>query len=323
MRLVGVLNIIIIGLFILAFIIFLFGVIDSKEKVTQTSKKRVHIFDSPWANRLQEWSYQKPFTYFIDEKEEDKQTLKTKEMIAKGNLGHLFSYRSYTTLKVFLFFIVTIILLIGLYFLSNPSFFLMKIMGIQVEADEVMAIDNKVKLVFVSVLLIIGLVPNLYIKNRMKRYQYFHVKDIPVIQLFIILMLRSNKTVEEVLSSLAKMQTRYKEAFSNGYRIYLRNPEEGLLYISDSLGTSLFKETVTVLINYSDYNPSDSIKILENNMTQIREKNSTQRKRSDLFSQVMSQTTLVVPMLAVILLGLLPFAVYGLEMFSSALDGAW
>jgi hypothetical protein len=284
--------------------------------------KKVEIktpFKNKWANTLYRYSYHMPFIWFIDEKEEHPKTKDMKNKLAQANLTHLFNYRSFTVLKVGVMILSIVLFLFLLLVMNNGDWFAKVLFNIETSTTpEVTPSNNNIKIIAFVVLLVMALIPNIYLKRRAETYKHLHLKDIPVIQLFIILMLRSRKPISEILFALSKINTRYKDIFDIGYRMYIRNKEDGLEYIKESFGETNFKETINVLKDMGEYSREDSIKLLENNMQQIIEKNNAVKRRGDLSRLVYSQSTIAIPFVAIIVLCFVPLAVYGIQIFSNA-----
>jgi hypothetical protein len=310
---------VLIYIFLLTASILAIGLLNS----LKMEEKKVLIkapFKYKWANELYKYSYYIPFVWFIDEKEEHPKTKEIKKKLAEANLTHVFNYRSFTTLKVALLISSILLFLLISVIINNAeviSKLLFDIDQVSITGDTTQTL-KKIKIATFMILLAVTLAPNIYLKRRAKMYKYFYVKDIPLIQLFIILMLRSKKPVGEVLFALSKINTRYKEIFDTGYRMYIRNKEDGLEYIKESLGETNFKETINVLKDMGEYSREDSIKLLENNMQQIVEKNNAMKRRADLSRLVYSQSTIAIPFIAIIVLCFIPLAVLGIQIFQRA-----
>lgn len=287
----------------------------------ETSKVEIKKpFKNKWSNMLYRYSYHMPFSWFIDEKEEHPKTKDLKLKISEANLTHLFNYRSFTVLKVGVMLLSLITFLFVILIIDNGGAvakLLFNVDKVSMAGDVTQSYTN-IKIVTFMVLLVLTLVPNIYLKRRANMYKFYHLKDIPVVQLFIILMLRSKKPIGEILYALSKINTRYKKVFDTGYRIYIRNKDEGLEYIKESFGETNFKETVNVLKDMGDYSREDSIKLLENNMQQIVEKNNAMKRRGDLSRLVYSQSTIAIPFIAIIVLCFIPLAVLGIDIFQNA-----
>lgn len=287
----------------------------------ETSKVEIKKpFKNKWANNLYRYSYHMPFIWFIDEKEEHPRTKDLKLKLAEANLTHLFNQRSFTVLKFGVMMTSLIAFVLFVLMLDNAGAFaklLFNVDQVSMAGDSTQSYGN-IKIVAFMILLTLTLVPNFYLKRRASMYRYYHLKDIPVVQLFIILMLRSKKPIGEILYALSKINTRYQNIFDTGYRIYIRNKDEGLEYIKESFGETNFKETINVLKDMGEYSREDSIKLLENNMQQIVEKNNAMKRRGDLSRLVYSQSTIAIPFIAIIVLCFVPLAVLGIDIFQNA-----
>lgn len=277
-------------------------------------------FAEKWANKLYSLSYTVPFVWFIDTEEKSSQAIGIKEKIAEANIGDKFNYRSFTVLKVGVVMLSFILFAFISLLLDNAEF----VMGLLFNFAEGEGVGNSVssmqniKIITFMLLLATCLLPNIILKKRAMDYKFYYLKDIPIIQLFLILMLKSKKPLNEVLFSLAKINTRYKGVFETGYRIYLRNKQEGLKYIEESFGETKFKETIKALKDYGEYSRDDTIKLLENNMEQIVDYNNSTNRRKDLSKLVYSQATIAIPFVSIIVLCLVPLAVYGLQIFETS-----
>ena len=303
-------------LLFIAIVVTLLAEGKGKDNKLLTEKKP---FIDEWANKLNGLSYSIPFVWFIDENETGKQAKDIKEKIAEANIGDKFNYRSFTTLKV-LAVVASFVVYFIISFLLDNGQFVMKLLfnfSEDTAGNSSNSMQN-IKIISFLILLVMALLPNILLKKRAVDYKTYYLQDIPVIQLFIILMLKSKRTLNEVLFALSRINTRYKGVFETGYRIFLRNKSDGLKYIEDSFGETRFKETVRALMDYGEYSRADTIKLIENNMTQLVEDNNAMKRRKDLSKLVYSQATIAIPFIAVIVLCLVPLAVYGLTIFEQA-----
>lgn len=309
-------------IYILLFIsLLLVLIIYNNEHQTKRDIQILAPFSDKWANKLHQLSYTIPFIWFIDEKEESPKTKDIKEKIAEANLGHKFNSRSFTTLKVGLLMLSILTFLFLLIIINNGQEVARILFNIQPNSTNIgNSADSLQKIKSMTFMVLIGmcLAPNIILKRRASVYKYHYLKDIPVVQLFIILMLRSKKPVSEVLYALSKINTRYKGVFEIGYRIYLRDKNEGFNYIEESFGQTKFKETINVLRDLGDYSREESVKLLENNMQQIIDYNNSLKRRGDLSKLVYSQSTIAIPFVAIIVLCFVPLAVFGIQIFQGA-----
>lgn len=271
-------------------------------------------FIKPLSVRLYRWSFYVPFIWFIDDTEQEDSSLKIEDSIQKANLQHLFNYRSWMVFRVLFAFLAVAIAGIIYFFMTNVHY-LAIILGVEIVQTPV-KIDSLLLLLMIA--LVISLIPNLFLKFRQKQYESLYLNDIPVIQTFIILMLKSDKPLSEVLYSLTKINTRYQETFLLAYRKYIRNTEEGLDYLETSFKGTAFRETVYILRELGSYARKDSINILENNKKQIIETSNQKKRQKDLTSLVFTQALVALPFAAVLLLALMPIVQYGFDIFNGA-----
>lgn len=306
-------------LFLFIALILAVGLLNSVKQETEKVKIK-EPFQNRWANKLYRYSYYMPFVWFIDEEEKHPKTIDIKNKLAQANLAYAFNYRSFTVLKVGVLMTSVLSFLFVLLVISNGGAVAKILFNIeQVNmAGDVEQSYTQIKIVAGMVLLAITLIPNIYLKRRADMYKFYHLKDIPVIQLFIILMLRSKKPIGDILYALSRINTRYQGIFKIGYRMYIRNKEDGLNYIKESFGETNFKETINVLRDMGEYSREDSIRLLENNMQHIIEKNNSVKRRGDLSRLVYSQSTIAIPFIAIIVLCFVPLAVLGINIFQNA-----
>jgi len=308
--------------YIFMFVGLLLSVSLLSEVRLETKKQLIDKpFKTKWANQLYRYSFHLPFIWFLDDKEQDNRTLEIKKSLRKANLTYIFNYRSYTTLKVAIA-LLSVGLFILIYLLIENGGWIAEVLFNIQEPETVNAVQQESHTQFyigtAMILMTIALLPNLYLKHRAKLYHMHHLQDIPVVQMSIILMLKARKPVGEILYALSRIQTRYQVTFTTGYRIYLRNKEDGLNYIQDSFKGTHFSETVKVLQGMDEYSREDSVSLLENNMQAVIEQNNAMKRRKDLSRLVYSQSTLAIPFIGVILLVFIPLVIFGIEIFQNA-----
>ena len=269
--------------FLFIALILAVGLLNSVKEETN-KVKILEPFQNKWANKLYRYSYYMPFVWFIDEKEYHPKTKDVKQKLAQANLTHVFNYRSFTVLKVMVLLSSIVTFLFVLLVINNGGIIAKVLFNIEQVSMAGGGGQSNTRLLILTamVLMAITLIPNIFLKRRADMYKFYHLKDIPVVQLFIILMLRSKKPIGEILYALSRINTRYQGIFKIGYRMYIRNKEDGLNYIKESFGETNFKETINVLRDMGEYSREDSIRLLENNMQQIIEKNNAVKRRGDL-----------------------------------------
>jgi hypothetical protein len=277
-------------------------------------------FENKFFNEMYLMSYGVPFKWFVDDDERptEKKTIELQKTIALGGYDKYFTLRSYMTFKVF---IAIIMLLIGGFVIIVADYW--HIVGKLLFAVDSPPIKMTIssKGITVGSFLGIGLIPNMILKSKVKKKLKNDVKDIPVLQMFIILMLRSNKTIAEILYALSRIDTPHKEVFEKSYRIYLRNKGEGIGFLKKHFEDTKFVDTFNLLEDIGEYARSECIRILENNMHSLVEETAMIKQRNDMTRLVFSQASMFIPFFAVIMLGVLPFIVMGLDIFANSFGG--
>lgn len=269
-------------------------------------------FQSEFFNDIYGMSFSAPFKWFINPDMKDPKVKDITMKIAEANLGNKINYRSFVTIQILIFITSIVLFLISSVLIDNSEAVISFLFNVQIgNLGDTGTSPGKSKLVVFMMLLVLAILPKFWLKFQADNNRYFYLKDMPIIQLFIILMLRSKRTLSEVLYVLSRTNTRYKKMFETGYRIYLRNKSEGFEYLKVCFTGTKFEETLTILQDYNEYAHADSITILENNMEEMVQFTNNLKRKNDLSKLLYSQGSLIIPFLAVIVLGLVPLAIYG------------
>ena len=278
------------------------------------------IFTYKWANLLYFLSFVAPFKFFIDEKEE---APKTKEIISNLNeahLTHLLNYRSFTVLKLSLGLIEFVLYFIIMFFVKNIHtifYFLFK-----TEISPVTGSNLENMYIIMALVMMFGLlIPNIIIKKRANEYAYSTLRDIPLLQMFILLMLRSNKTTSEIFYGLSKINTCYRNVFHIAYLKYMRNYNDCFDFLNEAFKNTDFQETVKIIKSLPNYSKEETIAILENQMNITISDTNNKKRGKDVSGLVLSQATVMFPFLAFCVLVLVPIATYGIYLLNNSLNG--
>lgn len=306
-------------MYILFFIFWIFVTITIYNSFVVGQNKSIDLykFSNSKSNILYRLSYGIPFKWFVED--DDNLTLKGKTVLKDLQLtGYLkyFTVRSYMTLKVIIFMAALFCAIVNIFIANNADIFAKIFFGIG--TNENTASTDK-SLLIVCIWLMASLIPNIIIKTKVKKQLLINNKDIPMLQMFIILMLRSNKTVQEIMFSLSKINTNNRAVFEQGYRIYLRDKQEGINYIKSKFTNERFVETFGLLDDIGEYAREDCVRILESNLKSIIDHTNLVRRKNDLSRLVYSQGSMIIPFLALILLGVVPVIVSSIGMFTNTI----
>lgn len=191
------------------------------------------------------------------------------------------------------------------------------IFGVEMEGGEGMNISQAT--MTMMVFLLIAILPNTLLKQRSKKQIALFAKELPMLQMFVILMLRSNKTVGEILYALSKVHSNHKDVFMKGYRIYVRNPAEGMEYMRGCFAGSRFADMFDLLEDVSEYAREETVSIMESTLKALIDETNDIRRKNDLSQLVYSQASMIAPYAALVLLGIAPLVVMGINLFSSSM----
>lgn len=259
-------------------------------------------FDGKFFNILYLLSYSIPLKYFLIEKGGlRRKEKKIKEKIIKLNLTDKFNLRSFMALRFLLLFVSLSLFLCVMFVSKEPkgsSFF-----------------------VCLTIFLLIPFIPNLVLKVKEEKYKKFYHDEVVILQLFMILLIKSNSTIENILFAFSKMNTFYKKSFEKAYRVSLRNKKEALLYLENKFEDTVFGNSFNVLNNMSEYSKNDSIRILEANLKRIEKESISKKRKEELSKFSFSQISVIVPFSIVIFLGAIPVIQYAINMIINAIQG--
>lgn len=247
------------------------------------------------------------FPIFIFMRSEDK--LSKKEKSLKDKLRSLgledkFTINSYLALRFILFF-----LCISVYIAIVA---LMKsVIGEAFEVGDTM--------IWLALLFIVPFIPDFIIKNKEKQKAKFYGSQVSLLQLFTILMIKSNATIEEVLYAFSKINTFYKGTFQKGYRICLRSKKDALFFLEQEFSETEFKNTFSILNSMFSYSKEDCIRILESNMRSMEEQNMNEKRKKDMNKFAYAQMSIVAPFMVVVFLGAVPVIQYGMSIITEAI----
>lgn len=254
------------------------------------------MFNNKWSNSLYLVSYSFPLKYLLEEKEElSKKEKSIEEDLNRLNLTDCFNLRSFLALR----FIILFTSLLSLYVVVE---------FIKLFKEGYSILQNPF---LVIPFLFVSLLPNIYLKIREKQYKAFYYDEVVTLQLFMILFIESNATIEEVLFAFSKMNTFHKKTFEKAYRIALRSKKDALEYLEIKFEDIALGNSFNVLSNMFEYSKDTSVMVLKSNLKKLEEDSMNKRRKDELGKFSFSQVSMVVPFLVSVLLGAMPVLYYG------------
>lgn len=303
--------------------IVVFFVLMTQIQTEKLNFKDKPEFITPFYDNVYHLSFVLPFKWFVeDDNNLTKKGLLMQEQLRITGNDKMFSVRSFMAYKVVL--LIASLALGGFIILlmHNMGF----ITGFLLDLDSAKekstgGLNPKTIILVLSACMIIPLMPGLKLKSQAKRALVTNTKDLPMIQMFTILMLRSNKTVSEILFALSKLNTSHRDVFERGYRIYLRNKQEGMAYLRSNFTHDRFIEMFNLLEDIAEYAREECIQIMESNRKSLVDDINSIKRKNDLSRLVYSQASMMVPFAAILLLGAAPVIIMGVSIMGGSLMG--
>lgn len=264
-------------------------------------------FREKFSNFLYAVSYSFPINIFVKEgRKLSKNEKRIEKKIKELDLMDRFNLRSFMALRFLLLFtslyiFFTIIWTVKYY-----------------KGDSFSILAN---LHYITIPLLVPYVSDIYLKKKEIEHQKFYEDEVIILQLFMILLIKSNSTIEDVLFALSKMRTYYKKSFEKAYRMSLRDKTEALNYLEAKFKNSAFGDSFNVLKNMYQYSREDSVRILQANLRKVEKEGLNQKRRKELTKFSFSQVSVIVPFLIVVFLGAIPFIHYGIHVMVSSIQG--
>lgn len=277
-------------------------------------------FENDYTNLFYNLADVAPFRWFIEENPKHIKALTMNHLIKEAKMEHVLDYRAATALQFVLLFlgVVGFVLInVALTPIINVLSFLLNLDAYELLNDPTTM--NMLRIGIVMVLLLPALLIKPYLKKRAKDNEVNFIKDLPLLQLFIILMLRSNRTINEVMYVLSTTRSTYQKTFQQAYLIYLRDPHEAFDFLEEIFDGTRIIETVYTLRDYSEYDKEESIHTLENNQEEIEEFTKQARKQAEAGKNLMATVSMAFPFLAVLALGAAPLAYWALGLISNGM----
>lgn len=303
---------------IMAFAIAFYGLILSMPKKNMTEKLVVSydglssLFNNYISNTIYEISFKAPFVWFIPEDPECEKAKSIDSTITKAGYTNIMNYRVLQAgqflLLIFAFFAT---LILGT-FIDSTAVVFEFLFNIKIEGG------GSTYLVVGAILMLLALVPRLYINTKASSNHSKFVSDLPVLQLFIILMIRSKRTVPEIFFVLSKSEMRYKDIFSRAYRIFLRDRQQAFVYLRSVFYNTPISDSLSILETFDNYSKEESAQMLDNQLESIIEEVASLKKNKNVLLGLLTEGSIALPFASLMVLGVVPIIVYGLNAMTTA-----
>lgn len=256
-------------------------------------------FDNIMSNTLYKWSYQKPFVWFIPETPLHPAALSRNSVIARAELTKKLDYRAFTVLQTSLLAIALVLTLIVYLFLQQGDALFRVLFNIKLAEGGNM---NIITVVIGIGFVMMAFFPNIYINYIANKKTEAFVADLPLLQLFLILMIRSKRPIGETLYTLTKTEGRYRNIFATGYRIFLRDKDAGFNYLESAFARTSFRDSIGVLASCEEYSREYSAESLTSKLPTLLDDVAAAKKSRGVLRGLLSEGSIALPFIAVMLL---------------------
>lgn len=296
-------------------VLFFIGGILSKDKPLNSLIARP--FENEFSNKLYEISFQQPFNAFVIKDNSNKEVVEINRLIAESGLSHFINYPVFAVIRAILLMLGLFLIFVSVVWIDGIYFFMDALFNLTMETTAVNT-DSQIQMLTAIVAVALYFLPTFILKNFAKQKRKAFQQNLPLLQLFIIQMLKGNNPISKVIYMMSKIDTPYKQIFMVAFRIYSRSPQEGLSYLKNAFEGTKFVETISVLEDYGKYARDSSIKTLEHIKRDIEGNLIVKKKTGSASALLASQAAVAVPFVSLVALGLVPLVMYGSDLMSQA-----
>lgn len=273
-------------------------------------------FDNALSNKLYQLSYSSFFGSFLPESADMPKAQDQDKMFAEAGYATKLNYRVFGTIQISLFmcaFVVTFVL--GTFVAYNPGIIKL-LFNIEMERG------TFEPFIWVGMgLMLACLIPSFFFKSKANSRHAGFIKDLPILQLFIVLMLKSQRSTAEILYTLGKTNTRYREIFDIAYRISIRSQTEAFDYLRNAFAGTAFVDTITILATSEEYSKQDSIDVLEGRIDALIQDVENIKGEKGVIKGLLSEGSIALPFVALMVLVVVPILIYAMNMMNTAGGG--
>ncbi|MEG1299900.1 MAG: hypothetical protein RSC93_04295 [Erysipelotrichaceae bacterium] len=306
------------GAFLIALYMLLLYAPKSKKKkqIVNEYDTMVKPFTKNFYNDLYTISFKFPFASFMPESSKDKKAIELNHKIALAGYSEQMDFRVLSTLQISLFFLAIVVTLLFGFLLNTSLGFWCALFNLNAKDIS----PTTAFLVIGCVTMLLALVPKMRINSKAKNKEAGFVKDLPVLQIFLIGMLQSNRSISEIIYTLGTAETPYRDIFSNGYRIYTRDREAGFDYLITAFNGTAFKDSIIALSTGASYARDETVKVLRGRMGLLEEEVMAIKRKKNGLKSMISEGSIVLPFATLFLLGVTPLIMWGFSNMTKAMN---
>lgn len=220
-------------------------------------------------------------------------------VIARSEMTKKLDYRAFAVLQMVLLMTALFMTVVVFLFLLQGDALFRFLFNINIEDESnllVMSIMSGMSF------LLMAFIPNIYIGHMARKKSDAFISDLPLLQLFLILMIRSKRPIGETLYTLSKTEGRYRNIFATGYRIFLRDKDAGFNYLESAFARTSFRDSINVLATCDEYSREYSAESLSTKMSTLLDDVAAVKKNKGVLRGLLSEGSIALPFVAVMLL---------------------
>lgn len=302
------------AIFLAAYTCLLLAPRKKKQRVKYNYDALNKPFSKTWANDLYIISFKDPVASFLPDDDMDEKAVKNNQIIAKAGYSDLMDYRVLTTLQLILFSVALIVTALIGFLLVNSLDVWCKLFNLQPEEVSPMSV-----FAVVGCILIFGaMMPKIYISSKANNIEAEFIKHLPILQIFLVTMIKSNRPFQDILYTLGNAEIVYKHIFANAYRIYVRDKEGAFDYLENAFAGTGWVNSINVLRSGDKFSQEETCKTLSNQLRDLEEEVSMMKGGKRNLKSLISEGSIALPFAAIMLLGIAPVVMYAFDMINKA-----
>lgn len=302
------------AIFIAAYTCLLLAPRKKKERIKFSYDALNKPFSKTWANDLYLISFKSPVSNFLPDDDFDEKAVKNNQTIAQAGFSEIMDYRVLTTLQLILFSIAVILTALIGFLLVNSLDVWCALFNLNPEEVSPMSVF----MVIGCVLLLCSMAPKIYIASKAGSVRTDFIKNLPILQIFLVSMIKSNRPLQDVLYTLGNADTVYRSIFSNAYRIYARDKESAYDYLTSAFAGTGWTNTISVLRTSDRFSAVETCKALSNQLRDLEEEVSQMKSGKSNIKSLISEGSMALPLASIMLLTVVPILMAAFGMVNQA-----
>lgn len=273
-------------------------------------------FEKGWQNDIYEMSFKAPFNSLMPENSRDIKAVRLNQQIARAGLSRQMDYRVLTTFQILLFIGATLLTIMFGVIVMNSMNVWSLLFNLSAEDID----PTVIFLVIGLIMMLLAFIPRIYISFKASNVRKEFIKNLPVLQNFVVSMMKSGRPMADVLFTLGDSDIVYRDIFANAYRIFIRDKEHAYDYLEDAFYGTGWTNTISLLRTTDRYSTEETVKSLSGMMKTLEDEVQNIKGAKRGIKALISEGSIALPFLAVMLLGVAPILMWGIERLGTALS---